>query len=87
MANPTTEQHGLTEHSHGAVSKGDPVIPQSSRGDRFTSYDVDAFEVPGGREEDWRFTPLKRLNGLHNGAAVAAGSAVVEVREAPQARF
>jgi Fe-S cluster assembly protein SufD len=80
MATPTT-QHGLTEHSHGGT-----VIPQSSRGDRFTSYDVDAFEVPGGREEDWRFTPLKRLNGLHNGTAVAAGSAVVDVRESPEVR-
>lgn len=36
---------------------------------RFTSRDVDAFEVPGGREEDWRFTPLKRLRGLHDGTA------------------
>jgi Fe-S cluster assembly protein SufD len=62
------------------------VVPQSSRGDRFTSYDVDAFEVPGGREEDWRFTPLKRLNGLHNGTAVAAGAAVVDVRESPEVR-
>ncbi|RGD62492.1 Fe-S cluster assembly protein SufD [Kitasatospora xanthocidica] len=37
---------------------------------RFTSLDVDAFEVPKGREEDWRFTPLWRLNGLHDGTAV-----------------
>jgi len=81
MATPTT-QHGLTEHSHG----GGAVIPQSSRGDRFTSYDVDAFEVPGGREEDWRYTPLKRLNGLHNGTAVASGSATVEVSESPEVR-
>jgi len=62
------------------------VVPQSSRGDRFTSYDVDAFEVPGGREEDWRFTPLKRLNGLHNGTAVAGGAAVVDVKESPEVR-
>ncbi|MBB5888931.1 Fe-S cluster assembly protein SufD [Kutzneria kofuensis] len=80
MATPTT-QHGLTEHSHGGA-----VVPQSSRGDRFTSYDVDAFEVPGGREEDWRFTPLKRLNGLHNGTAVASGSATVDVSESPEVR-
>ncbi|MBK0867051.1 Fe-S cluster assembly protein SufD [Saccharopolyspora sp. HNM0986] len=67
-------QHGLSEHSHGGT-----VIPQSSRGQRFTSYDVDAFEVPGGREEDWRFTPVKRLKGLHDGTAEATGEIGVEV--------
>ncbi|WP_016699742.1 Fe-S cluster assembly protein SufD [Actinoalloteichus spitiensis] len=70
----TPAQHGLTDHSHGG-----PVIPQSSRGERFTSYEVDAFEVPGGREEDWRFTPLKRLRGLHDGSATATGSFAVAV--------
>ncbi|MEW1907981.1 Fe-S cluster assembly protein SufD [Kitasatospora sp. NPDC085895] len=33
------------------------------------SYDVNDFPVPHGREEDWRFTPLHRLNGLHDGTA------------------
>ena len=28
--------------------------------------------TPTGREEAWRFTPLKRLRGLHDGTAVAA---------------
>jgi Fe-S cluster assembly protein SufD len=28
--------------------------------------------TPTGREEAWRFTPLKRLRGLHDGAAVQA---------------
>jgi len=76
MTSTTTDeaQHGLTEHSHGGT-----VIPQSSRGERFTSYDVEAFEVPGGREEDWRFTPMKRLRGLHDGSATATGTIGVEV--------
>jgi Fe-S cluster assembly protein SufD len=56
----TTEQ---TPHSHGAV------VPEASRAERFSSYDVEAFEVPGGREEIWRFTPMKRLRGLHEGVA------------------
>src|SRR6185369_14071108 len=43
----------------------------------------DAFEVPGGRDELWRFTPLKRLRGLHDGSAVATGSARIEVTERP----
>jgi Fe-S cluster assembly protein SufD len=61
-----------TPHSHGAV------VPQSSRAEWFSSFDVDAFEVPGGREEIWRFTPMRRLRGLHSGAA-ATGSAKIEV--------
>ncbi|KAA0084733.1 Fe-S cluster assembly protein SufD [Mycolicibacterium sp. P9-64] len=47
----------------------------------FASFDVDAFEVPGGRDELWRFTPLKRLRGLHDGSAPATGSALIEVVE------
>lgn len=44
------------------------------------SYDVADFPVPNGREEEWRFTPLERLRGLHDGTAVATGGGVkVEV--------
>ena len=32
------------------------------------SFDVDDFAVPTGLEEIWRFTPLKRLRGLHDDA-------------------
>src|SRR5690606_37152333 len=32
------------------------------------SYDVEAHPKPTGREEIWRFTPLKRLRGLLDGA-------------------
>ena len=33
--------------------------------DALGSYDEAAFEVPTGREEAWRFTPMRRLRGLH----------------------
>ncbi|HEV2780769.1 MAG TPA: Fe-S cluster assembly protein SufD [Actinophytocola sp.] len=66
-----------TPHSHGAV------VPTSSRAQWFTSFDVNAFEVPGGREEIWRFTPMRRLRDLHKGAA-ATGSALVEVSAGPE---
>jgi len=36
------------------------------------SFDVDFFEVPTGREEIWRFTPLKRLRDLHKDADLSA---------------
>jgi Fe-S cluster assembly protein SufD len=32
------------------------------------SFDADFFEVPTGREEVWRFTPMKRLRDLHKDA-------------------
>jgi len=43
-------------------------IPDQSRAERRSSFDVADFAVPGGREEDWRFTPLDRIRGLHSGA-------------------
>ena len=45
-----------------------------------SSYNVDDFPVPTGREEEWRFTPLARLKGLHNGTAGASGTVAVDVR-------
>jgi len=54
-----------------------------NKGELFSSFDVDAFEVPGGRDELWRFTPLKRLRGLHDGSAPATGSARIDVAERP----
>jgi len=52
-----------------------------NKGEQFASFDVDAFEVPGGRDELWRFTPLKRLRGLHDGSAPATGSAHINISE------
>ena len=55
-----TEQHGAKAHSDGrGVTK-----PAASRGDRVTSFDLDHFPIPGGREEEWRFTPIDRLSTL-----------------------
>jgi Fe-S cluster assembly protein SufD len=49
------------------------------------SYDPADFGVPGGREEEWRFTPLRRLRGLHTDAPPAATATVtVEVDPAPE---
>ena len=35
------------------------AVEGSNKGELFTSFDVDAFEVPHGRDEIWRFTPLR----------------------------
>ncbi|MGA5169395.1 MULTISPECIES: Fe-S cluster assembly protein SufD [Streptomyces] len=48
------------------------------------SFDVADFPVPHGREEEWRFTPLERLRGLHDGTAVATGDGVRVEVEAPE---
>ncbi|MEV5321674.1 Fe-S cluster assembly protein SufD [Streptomyces sp. NPDC052687] len=48
------------------------------------SYDVADFPVPHGREEEWRFTPLERLRGLHDGTAVATGDGVKVTVDAPE---
>jgi Fe-S cluster assembly protein SufD len=48
----------------GQRSSGPGTPPRRSVGDRLRSVDADAFPIPSGREEEWRFTPLKRLNGL-----------------------
>ncbi|QEN14611.1 Fe-S cluster assembly protein SufD [Mycolicibacterium sp. ELW1] len=58
-------------------------LTAANKGEQFSSFDVDAFEVPGGRDELWRFTPLKRLRGLHDGSAVANGTAAITVTERP----
>jgi Fe-S cluster assembly protein SufD len=70
------------------------VIPNASKGERFTSYDVEAFEVPSGREEEWRFTPKARLKNLFSAPAATGtasisveGSAVAEVVDRADARI
>jgi Fe-S cluster assembly protein SufD len=45
------------DHSHGA-------LPDSSRADRPTSFDPEVFSVPTGREENWRFSPVRELKAL-----------------------
>jgi Fe-S cluster assembly protein SufD len=63
--NTSTTSEGLPA---GAHSHGGPV-PTGSPAERFTSTDPEAFGVPTGREEDWRFTPTRRVRPLLTGAA------------------
>ncbi|MDQ7803198.1 Fe-S cluster assembly protein SufD [Amycolatopsis sp. A133] len=83
-----TENNVSEALREGASPAGDggtsTVIPAASRAERFTSYDVEAFEVPSGREENWRFTPMKRLRGLHDGSAVATGEITLDADAAPE---
>ncbi|NJC22318.1 Fe-S cluster assembly protein SufD [Arthrobacter pigmenti] len=90
--NTGTEQHGARRHSHG----DERVVPEASRGERLKSYKLADFAPLTGREEDWRFTPLKRLRGLHTDALTGEGPEVtvsgasnvtVETVERTDARF
>ena len=52
------------------------------------SYDPADFAVPGGREEEWRFTPLSRLRGLHTDEPPApSGTVTVETDPAPEVKI
>jgi Fe-S cluster assembly protein SufD len=63
---PTTPADG-TGVAPGAHSHGGPA-PTGSPAERFTSADPDAFGVVTGREEEWRFTPMRRVRPLLEGA-------------------
>ena len=70
----------LTEAVEGSA------LTAVNKGELFASFEVDAFEVPHGRDEIWRFTPLRRLRGLHDGSARATGKAEISVSEQPGLR-
>jgi Fe-S cluster assembly protein SufD len=52
-------ERGQRQHSHGL-----PIAKTGSPAERFTSREPDDFAVPTGREEEWRFTPLRKLRPL-----------------------
>lgn len=76
-----TDTNNLTQAVEGNVKTLGSTLSAANKGEIFAAFDVDAFEVPGGRDELWRFTPLKRLRGLHDGSAPANGSAAIAVAE------
>jgi Fe-S cluster assembly protein SufD len=63
----------------GAVEAA-PVSSLHSPG----SADPADFAVPSGREEQWRFTPLRRLRGLHTDSPLGSAGVSVEVDPAPE---
>jgi Fe-S cluster assembly protein SufD len=48
------------------------------------SANPDDFAVPTGREEEWRFTPLRRLRGLHADTPLGTAGVTVRVDAAPE---
>jgi Fe-S cluster assembly protein SufD len=72
----------LTSAVEGGAKPGSSLAG-ANKGELFASFDVNAFEVPRGRDEIWKFTPLRRLRGLHDGSAAASGTATVTVSDNP----
>ena len=72
----TTDDQMKTDHSRAttdaAHTHGGGTVPESSRADRGTSFELADFAVPTGREEDWRFSPVDRLQGFFAGALTGA---------------
>lgn len=50
-------------HVHGQKYNG-TTVPDKSRAERLTTFDADAFGMPNGREETWRFTPMRPISAL-----------------------
>jgi Fe-S cluster assembly protein SufD len=55
------------------------TIPAVDLAPRVHSRDVADHSIPTGREEEWRFTPLSRLRGLHDGSAELDAPPAIEV--------
>jgi Fe-S cluster assembly protein SufD len=53
---------------------GPTLAPPKTKSQALRSYDVADFPALTGREEEWRFTPLKRLRGLATATASTAQS-------------
>lgn len=58
--------------------------PPSTKSQALRSYDVADFPALTGLEEDWRFTPLKRLRGLTDEAPASAGTVRHEHGDLPE---
>ncbi|MFI5954786.1 Fe-S cluster assembly protein SufD [Cryptosporangium sp. NPDC051539] len=69
-------------HSHGGPAPRGPVDgkPPASKAVALRSYDVADFPRLTGREEEWRFTPLDRLRGLHDSTASPAPAGTLDER-------
>jgi Fe-S cluster assembly protein SufD len=76
MADATTARDNLA----GAIETGDLVL---SHLHPVGSFDPADHAVPSGLEEVWRFTPLKRLRGLHDDAALTSDAYRLQVDADP----
>ncbi|MEV0840923.1 Fe-S cluster assembly protein SufD [Actinocatenispora sera] len=67
-------------HSHGGEAAVAATKPAETKAQALRSYAVADFPAVTGREEEWRFTPIKRLRGLTDDTFADGGTP-------PAARF
>jgi Fe-S cluster assembly protein SufD len=61
------------------------TTPAADRGEHLRSYDPADFALPSGREEEWRFTPLRQLRDVLE-ADHASGSVTIDVQAPSDAK-
>ncbi|QSB03860.1 Fe-S cluster assembly protein SufD [Natronoglycomyces albus] len=66
-------------HSHGAGSE----VPPKTKSQLLRSFDPADFPALTGREEDWRFTPLRRIGDLANAEAKSVNALTRGARNVP----
>lgn len=66
LGTPAAESSATDPHQSRDAVRGalESTVPEQSRAEWRTSYDVADFDIPTGREEGWRFTPISKLQGL-----------------------
>ena len=70
-------------HTHGAVPS--EAAPPKTKSQLLRSFEPADFPALTGREEDWRYTPVKRLAGLDDPeTAPAAKAAEYAIRDLPE---
>jgi Fe-S cluster assembly protein SufD len=62
---------------------GSTLAPPKTKSQALRSYDVADFPALTGREEEWRFTPLKRLRGLASATSGSGSSPKPEYGQLP----
>lgn len=63
-----------------SITPVNAATAHQTKGDRFTSTRVQDFPIPRGKDEDWRFTPLRKLRGLHDSTAAPGTRAKVNIQ-------
>ncbi len=66
----------VASNEFSQAGAGDPT-----KGDLHTSFNVEDFDIPKGRDEVWRFISLRNIRGLHNGKFAPAAAQAIAVSE------
>lgn len=78
--NLAADTNSAKNHTHGGLGETKKIMSGvGSRAKRHTGYDLAGFPEPTGREEEWRFTPLKRLAAVLTDEESAPGAVEYQI--------